>query len=126
MPSFKFAKPSILQFNGVKIKEFPINTIDFIGSLTSFRGGYFRLMPYNFIKSCTEKSDYIMTYFHPRDFDFNQPFLPGLSITRLFKSYVGLKNCKPKLERWLTDYNFIDLNLADKRINWNKVPIVKL
>ena len=41
MPSFKFAKPSILQFNGVKIKEFPINTIDFIGKPYIFSGVVF-------------------------------------------------------------------------------------
>ena len=31
-----------------------------------------------------------MTYFHPRDFDPNQPILEGLSLKRKFKSYYNL------------------------------------
>ena len=67
-----------------------------------------------------------MTYFHPRDFDFNQPKLPDLSLNRQFKSYVGLKNCRHKLQKWLTDFRFIDVREANKNIKWDQVPIVKL
>ena len=67
-----------------------------------------------------------MSYFHPRDFDSDQPIVPGLSLPRHFKSYVGIKNCKSKLEQWLSDFDFIDLNQADQSINWDQVPIVKL
>ena len=67
-----------------------------------------------------------MTYFHPRDFDINQPILSYLSKIRKFKSYVGLKNSKIKLERWLNDYDFIDINEADSLINWKDVPTESL
>lgn len=67
-----------------------------------------------------------MTYFHPRDFDTNQPIVPGLSLARLFKSYIGIKNCKSKLEKWLNNFDFVDLNEADKSIDWNKAPVIKL
>ena len=67
-----------------------------------------------------------MTYFHPRDFDFEQPIIPGLSLPRLFKSYVGLKNCKPKLEKWISDFDFMSLEQANQEIMWDKVPLVKL
>ena len=63
-----------------------------------------------------------MTYFHPRDFDYQQPIIKELSTLRKFKSYVGLKNCMKKLERWVCEYDFIDLKTADKNINWNQVP----
>ena len=63
-----------------------------------------------------------MTYFHPRDFDNHQPIAPGLSITRIFKSYVGIKKCKLKLENWLNDFEFIDLQKANQLINWDNVP----
>ena len=89
-------------------------------------GGYFRLLPYEKIKSWTEKSNYVMTYFHPRDFDYQQPIVPGLSPVRKFKSYVGIKGCERKLNQWLKDFEFIDLNQADQLINWDKVPIVEL
>ncbi|MDC1109331.1 polysaccharide deacetylase family protein [Flavobacteriaceae bacterium] len=127
LPTFNHNKPSILEYNGVNIKEFPINTHSFLSKPIIFSGGgYFRLLPYRLIKNWTKKTDYVMTYFHPRDFDFRQPIVPGLSMQRRFKSYVGIKNCKSKLERWLNDFDFIDLNTADKKINWDKVPVVKL
>ena len=127
LPSYSNPVPSILKYNGVKLKEFPINTHNILGKPIIFSGGgYFRLLPYSFIKSWTIESKYVMTYFHPRDFDYSQPLVPGLSLSRYFKSYIGLKNCKFKLERWLNDFKFIDLNTADKIINWNKVPLVEL
>ena len=127
LPSYKNPVPSILQYNGLKLKEFPINTYSVFGKPLIFSGGgYFRLLPYTLIKSWTNNSEYVMTYFYPRDFDYKQPLIPGLSFSRYFKSYVGLKNCELKFEKWLKDFNFIDLNTADKIINWDKVPIVEL
>ena len=127
LPSFNSAIPSIIEYNGIKLKEFPINTHDVLGKPFVYSGGgYFRLLPYKIIKKWTLQSNYIMTYFHPRDFDIGQPIVPGLSLPRRFKSYVGIKNCKVKLEKWLIDFDFIDLNSADKIINWGKVPIITL
>ncbi len=89
-------------------------------------GGYFRLLPYPIIKNCSNQTDYIMSYFHPRDFDHGQPMIADLSAIRRFKSYVGLKQSKPKLGRWLSDFEFIDLAQAIETIDWNKVPKVRL
>jgi polysaccharide deacetylase family protein (PEP-CTERM system associated) len=127
LPSYRSALPSIIEYNGIKLKEFPINTHTILGKSFIFSGGgYFRLLPYKAIENWTNQSNYVMTYFHPRDFDSDQPIVPGLSLPRRFKSYVGIKNCKPKLERWLNDFDFIDLNQADQSINWNHVPNIKL
>ena len=127
IPQYGLAKPSILSYNGIKLREFPINTVNIFGKPMVFSGGgYFRLFPYAKIKSWTQKSDYVMTYFHPRDFDFNQPLIPGLSLSRRFKSYVGLKNCQNKLKQWLIDFDFMDLNSAKSLINWDEVPQIKL
>tara|TARA_B100001093_G_C26815621_1_gene1009578 strand:+ start:1330 stop:2178 length:849 start_codon:yes stop_codon:yes gene_type:complete len=125
--TYKPAIPSIIEYNGLKLKEFPINTYSLFRKPFIFSGGgYFRLIPYYLIKNWSYKSDYVMAYFHPRDFDFDQPIVPGLSIKRRFKSYVGLKQCKSKLEKWLTDFDFIDLNAANNKINWKNAPVVKL
>ncbi len=127
MPSFNRAIPSIIEYNGIKLKEFPINTHTVLGKPFIFSGGgYFRFLPYRIIEKWTLQSDYVMTYFHPRDFDIDQPVVPGLSLARTFKSYVGIKNCKSKLEQWLSDFDFIDLNRATELINWDKVPKIKL
>ncbi len=127
LPEYSAALPSFINYNGVKLKEFPINTHPFFGRPLIFSGGgYFRLFPYKIIKNLTLKSDYVMTYFHPRDFDEKQPFVPGLSIPRLFKSYVGIKKCKSKLEKWLKEFDFVDLNQSDNSINWDKAPVINL
>tara|TARA_B100001093_G_scaffold511716_1_gene580183 strand:+ start:240 stop:1088 length:849 start_codon:yes stop_codon:yes gene_type:complete len=127
LPSYKHATPSLLKYNGVTLKEFPINTHNLFGKPCIFSGGgYFRLLPYELIKCFTKNSDYVMSYFHPRDFDHEQPIVPGLSLPRRFKSYVGIKKCKSKLERWLIDFDFIDLKTANQEINWDKVPVVRI
>lgn len=127
LPSYTHSVPSIVKYNGIQLKEFPINTHTILGKPFIFSGGgYFRLLPYKLIKSFTRKSEYVMSYFHPRDFDYEQPIVPGLSVPRRFKSYVGLKRCKFKLECWLNDFDFIDLQQADKKVNWAKTPIVNL
>ena len=127
IPSYKLAIPSRLIYNGLELKEFPINTTTLLFNDWIYSGGgYFRLTPYNLIKYWSSKSDYIMTYFHPRDFDPEQPIIKELSNFRKFKSYVGLKSCMKKLNRWVNDFEFIDIKKADETINWKKVPVVKL
>jgi len=125
--SYGTPKPSILEYNGVSIKELPINYADFLNKPIIFSGGgYFRLLPYPLIKKWTKQSDYIMTYFHPRDFDATQPVIKDLSKVRKFKSYVGLNKSEKKLENWLNDFKFIDIETANSQINWNEVPKVIL
>ena len=67
-----------------------------------------------------------MSYIHPRDLDAGQPMIEGLPLQRKFKSYVGLKGAEDKLRRYLTDFNFTDVQTAAKLIDWNKVPVVDL
>ena len=85
-----------------------------------FQGGYFRLIPI-FIKKLFEKNDYVMTYFHPRDFDYYQPVFSEMSYVRKFKSYVGLKGCKIKLRKILDKHEFYDIEAAAKKIDWKKI-----
>ncbi len=119
LPAYETATPSLLEYNGAVLKEFPINTRSVLGKSVIFSGGgYFRLLPYTFIKNSTKKSDYVMTYFHPRDFDYEQPVIEGLSTSRRFKSYVGLKACESKLRKWINDFDFIDLNQAIAQVDW--------
>lgn len=127
MKSFGSAIPSLLEYNGAILKEFPINTNSIFGKPFVFSGGgYFRLFPYFLIKKFSNNSEYIMSYFHPRDFDFKQPIIEDLSLFRKFKSYVGLKKCKSKLLKWLAAYNFTDIGNSEKIINWNQVKKIKL
>ena len=114
--------PGYLDVGGALLKEFPINTAGLLGQDLIFSGGgYFRVLPYRAIRQLTRRSDYVMTYFHPRDFDADQPMIPGLSRTRQFKSYYGLDTCWTKLRRLLLEFPFLDLAQADQQIDWKTV-----
>lgn len=127
LPSYGVAKPSLLQYNGVQLKEFPINTYSVFNKPMIFSGGgYFRFFPYKYIKGWTEKSDYVMSYLHPRDFDPDQPIIKGLSPTRKFKTYVGLDKADEKLKNWTSDFEFMDLEMANNQIDWNTVKTIQL
>jgi len=124
--NFGPAQPSVLDCRMGKLKEFPISLGRAFGKSIVFSGGgYFRLLPYWIIQRLTMQSDYVMTYFHPRDFDANQPML-DLPFHRRFKSYVGLKGAYRKLDQWLGENKFIDMETAGKLINWDTAPIIEM
>ncbi len=91
--NFSNQYPHRLIYNGVSIKEFPINTKR-IGSFKFVYsgGGYFRLFPITLLHHWFNQDDYVMTYFHPRDFDVGQPMIKDLSLFRKFKSYYGINS----------------------------------
>ncbi|GHT61920.1 polysaccharide deacetylase [Bacteroidia bacterium] len=126
--SYGKAEPAILQLpNGLQIKEFPINIHKIIGKSIVFSGGgFFRLFPYFLIKNWAEHTDYLMTYFHPRDFDPNQPMIKSLPLMRKFKSYVGLKSSFKKFQKLLNDFDFINISEADKMIDWRTARKIQL
>ncbi len=124
--SYGEAGPAKLMLpNGFVIKEFPINIQTVLGkSLVFSGGGFFRLFPYWLIRFWTNRSPYVMTYFHPRDFDPGQPMIKSLPLMRKFKSYVGLKHAFTKFHHLLSDFDFIDLEQAAKLIDWGKVRTI--
>ena len=128
MPSFSDAKPSWIAYQGIRMKEFPI-VFKQIGShhIIFSGGGYFRLCPYPLLKKWTKDSeDYLLGYIHPRDLDAGQPMIKELNYLRRFKSYYGLKGAEAKLRRWLHDFRFVDVQTADKVIDWAKAKIINL
>ena len=127
MPSFPNNFPCLIEHNGITIKEFPVHYNTVAGFRTVVTGGgYFRFWPYSVIRHYTEGSPYVMSYFHPRDFDTAQPLLRDLGPYRRFRAYYGLTSSQQKLERWISEYSFITMQAADQLINWKSAPIVKL
>ncbi|GHT09255.1 polysaccharide deacetylase [Bacteroidia bacterium] len=122
------SEPALLQLsNGATIKEFPINIHTVLGKNIVFSGGgFFRLFPYFLIKRWAKQTPYLMTYFHPRDFDPGQPMVESLPAIRKFKSYVGLKTSFKKFQKLLDDFNFINLPEADKQIDWQNVRTIPI
>ena len=124
---FTASTPSIIKYNGMQIKEFPMSVHSFFGKKFAVTGGgYFRFFPYIFMKKIVQNQAYTMTYFHPRDFDSKQPIMDGISLERRFKSYYNLSRSYSKLKKLVCDFNFIDIREASSLIDWNQVPIVDL
>ena len=127
LPEYNEASPSIIKINDIELKSLPINTSNFLTKEIIYSGGgYFRLMPLYYLKKKFTKDKYVMTYFHPRDFDINQPMIPGLNAYRRFKCYVGIKSAYKKLQYLLENIDFIDIKTAEIHINWNDVKKVNL
>ena len=128
MPSYPKAAPGIIEYHGVKMKEFPVGFKTIAGKHIMFSGGgYFRLFPYPFIKKWTQDSgDYLLSYIHPRDLDAGQPIIKSLSTARKFRSYYGLKGAEQKLRRWLSDFQFVDIETANRLLDWSSVQRITL
>lgn len=125
--NFKSGEPCIVDYQGMTIKELPMNVEKILGRPVIFSGGgYFRLFPYWLISSLIKRSKYTMTYFHPRDFDTTQPMLHQLSTMRKFKSYYGLKGSYNKFKRMLNDFEFYDVQQANELIDWDQVSVIKI
>ena len=123
LPQFTTDQPcKVITKKGYEIIELPMNTASLLGQKFVYSGGgYFRLLPEWYLKKLFKSQDYVMTYFHPRDFDAHQPVLKNLSLTRRFKSYYGLNKSKTKLDRDLSNCNdikpfFIDSSNVETKI----------
>lgn len=125
--SYGLSKPSWIDVDGMRLKEFPINLITYGGHSIIFSGGgYFRLIPYNVIYWLVNRSEYVMTYFHPRDFDSFQPIIRELSLARKFKSYYGIGRAFNKLEHLLSDFTFTDLATAVEKYDWHCAEVIAI
>jgi polysaccharide deacetylase family protein (PEP-CTERM system associated) len=74
-------------------------------------GGYFRLLPYWVTKlfiTSTLQVESVVMYFHPWEFDPEQPKVK-LPLLKRFRHYVGLNNNKKKFIRLLDDFEFITI-----------------
>lgn len=126
-PEININEPAIIEIQGVRVKEFPISYYKVGGEKILFSGGgYFRLLPYGLIKRLTARSSYLMTYFHPRDFDPEQPVIKDLPLKRKFKSYYGLNGSFTKLNKWLDEFQFCDIADADRCTDWKTAPVIRI
>jgi peptidoglycan-N-acetylglucosamine deacetylase len=123
LPNFRKAtKPFNLLTSSGKLKCFPLNVVKLLNKNLVFSGGgYFRAMPFHLNQWLFKNHEYVMTYFHPRDFDPQQPRLTDLSHVRYFKAYLGLKTCEHKLRKLLRIHNFMTISEAKLQVNWDDV-----
>ena len=93
------SKPYRIEIEDSKhLLELPISSYRLLNkNIIISGGGYFRIAPIWLLRKSFVRNEYLMTYFHPRDFDDQQPLLEGLSPFRRFKAYTGLKHSYFKL-----------------------------
>ncbi len=121
LPDFP-SLPHIIKTNSGDLKEFPISLGRLLGRDVVYSGGgYFRVMPWWLLKRMTATSSYVLSYFHPSDFDPGQPKMPQLSYMRQFKNRVALKGAYFKYKRYINEFEFVDIETADKNtINYGE------
>ena len=95
--------------------EWPITTYkSFIGNIPFAGGVYFRFFPITvtkyFTSSLKKKSEPILFYFHPWEFDDEQPRINSLNPFLKLRHYFGLKKNFIKLNTILSDLKTISLS----------------
>ena len=139
---FEYQKPVLIDYNGIRIKEFPINTVSLLGKNVVYcGGGFFRIFPLGFIQRQMIKSDYTITYFHISDFVsehfevktrkvyedyYKEPGTFFNRYKRAFKSYMGKKSALQKMTHLVESVHFVNLEQADSIIDWNRQSRISL
>lgn len=134
--------PCIVDYNEIRIKEFPICTTKVLGKEMAYSGGgYFRFFPLGFVEKEMKKSPYAMCYFHIGDLVpeshglqskaeyeayFKEKGTLKARYTRYIKGNLGKKNALSKMMKLIDDMDFINLTQANEQIDWNASQIVKL
>lgn len=139
---FGHKTPTVVHYNDISIKEFPISTTRILGQEVAYSGGgYFRFFPLGFVKKEMKKADYTMTYFHIADLipesdgmmskeDFESYFkIPGTLKNRYIrhiKSNLGKKHAFEKLLDLIKTETFINIEEADSLMQWEFTAAVSL
>lgn len=141
-PHFGQKTPCLVEYNGIRIKEFPVCTTKLLGKeVVCSGGGYFRFFPLWYVKREMEAASYSMCYFHIGDLlpetngilskeAYEAYFMEKGTLKaryiRYLKSNLGKKNALKKLIRLMETTKFVDLRQADRDSDWNSSAIVTL
>ena len=140
--NFGQKEPCIVEYNGIRLKEFPVCTTYVMGKEMAYSGGgYFRFFPLFFVKKEMAKSKYAMCYFHIGDLlpetegvpskdeyeaYYKEPGTLKNRYVRYLKSNLGKKNAFDKMMQLIDVMDFVGLQQADEAIDWTIAPVVKL
>lgn len=141
-PQFCAHVPTIVKYQGIQIKEFPIPTTQVFGKDLAYSGGgFFRLYPLWFVKKRMIRSEYNMCYFHIEDLnptrfplwsseEYEEYFKEPGSLSNRYKRYIkqniGKGWAMQNMEKLLYAISFCNLEKADHGIKWERVPIINL
>ena len=95
--------------------EWPITTYKtFLGNIPFAGGFYFRFFPGFLSRFCISslqrRQEPILFYFHPWEFDYEQPKVESISTFLKFRHYYGLKNSFNKFSKLLNNLSTISLS----------------
>ena len=132
----------IVEYNGIRLKEFPVCTTQIMGKEMAYSGGgYFRFFPLSFVKKEMKKSKYAMCYFHLGDLlpesakvktkeEYEAYYKEKGSLkaryVRYIKTNLGKKNAFDKMMQLIDSMAFVGLQQADGAIEWNNVSVVNI
>lgn len=141
-PEFNKVEPTLLNYKGIEIHEFPIATAKVMGKDFAYSGGgYFRFFPYSFVLKEMQKAPYSMTYFHLGDLNpvisgimskddyegyFGEPGTIKARSLRYLKTNFGVKGNKKKLFKLINEVAFNNLENANSQIDWSEAPMIAL
>ena len=135
--------PCIISHQGATLKEYPISLTSILGKTMAYSGGgFFRLLPYRIVSKTMKRRDYNICYFHLNDLihqhkfefkskaEYEKNFMePGTlknRIVRYVKMNIGKGDAYAKLQRLLTEHQFVSVREADRLIDWGKMNTVNL
>lgn len=141
-PHFGQKTPCIVEYNGIRLKEFPVCTTKIMGKDTAYSGGgFFRFFPLSFVKKEMKKSEYAMCYFHIGDLVpesskvktkeeyeayYKEPGTLKARYVRYLKTNLGKKNAFQKMMRLIDEMEFVGLRDADEIKKWDLAEVVKV
>ena len=139
---FPADKPCIVKVGDATLKEFPVSLTTLAGRQMAYSGGgYFRFFPLGFIKRTMRKSDYAMTYFHISDLEnhpykllerdvyesyYKQSGTLKNRFVKMVKKSLGSRGAFDKMCDLLRSFDYMNLEEADKKINWEIMRVVEL
>lgn len=139
---FTQSTPCIVSYNGVRLKEFPVSVTTILSKTFTYSGGgYFRVLPLWFVNRTFSRRDYSICYFHLNDLInekfklkskkeyedyFKEPGTLKNRVMRYLKSNIGKGNSFEKLFSLVSAHQFVNLEEADRLIDWNHVHKIEL
>ena len=132
--------PCIVEYKGIRIKEFPICTTKVLGKEMAYSGGgYFRFFPLSFVEKQMNNSPYTMCYFHIGDLVpestkvktkeeyeayYKEPGTLKARYVRHFKTNLGKRNAFQKMMKLIDEMEFVGLREADGEMDWEAAKVV--
>ena len=141
-PNFGQKTPCVVEYNGIRLKEFPVCTTQVMGKEMAYSGGgFFRFFPLGFMEKEMRKNPYAMCYFHIGDLVpesskvktkeeyetyYKEPGTLKARYVRYMKTNLGKKNAFSKMMWLIDDMDFVNLQQAEETIDWTATPRVTL